>query len=136
MPLHPLEPIPAIRRIETDRPDLFAVEISGHVAGSDVENLYGLLEGAYAIHDKIDLLIRVVDEDGFDREIASDTIEEGRAHARQHVRRCATIGNTRIASRIANIFSPSPQVELRHFSEDEEVEAWEWMGATRTEEEV
>lgn len=47
MSIHRLDPIPAISRIETDRSDVFAVEIKGHVTAGDVENLYGLLEGAY-----------------------------------------------------------------------------------------
>ncbi len=48
--MHSLDPVPAVRRIETDRSDACAFEIVGHVSPADIENLYGLLEGAYALH--------------------------------------------------------------------------------------
>jgi hypothetical protein len=38
--IHPLERIPAVRRLDTDRPDLFAIEIKGTVTSADVENLF------------------------------------------------------------------------------------------------
>ena len=55
--MHPMDSVPAIRRLDTGRTDLLAIEIAGAVTGADVENLYGLLEGAYALHDRIDLLV-------------------------------------------------------------------------------
>ena len=45
-----LEEVPAVRKIETDRTDLLAVDIVGHVTAADAENLFGLLEAAYALH--------------------------------------------------------------------------------------
>ena len=61
-----LESVPAIRRIETDRDDLFAIDVVGHVSAADGENLFGLLEAAYALHPAIDVLVRLVDHDGVD----------------------------------------------------------------------
>ena len=57
---------PSIRRIETDRSDACAFEITGHITAADVENLYGLLEAEYALHDKLDLLVLIHDYEGFD----------------------------------------------------------------------
>ncbi|TKT80093.1 STAS/SEC14 domain-containing protein [Aquamicrobium sp. LC103] len=128
--MHPLDPIPAIRRIDTDRPDLFAVEIAGHVSASDVENLYGLLEGAYALHDRLDLLVRVVNYDGVDwTGVSSRTTEEGRNHAIEHVRRCAAVGGPDWTSSVGGFFSPSVPVELRYFDLEDEAAAWRWIGA-------
>lgn len=59
-----LDTAPAIRRIDTDRDTLFAVEVVGHVAAADTENLFGLLETAYALHSRIGALMRLVDHEG------------------------------------------------------------------------
>jgi hypothetical protein len=133
MSLHPLEPIPAVRRLDTTRPDLFAVEIAGHVSEADIENLYGLLEGAYLIHPQIDILMRFVDHDGVDwGEVPSDTVEQGRAHAARHVRRCAAIGDSSVAKRFLRIFAPAESDDARRFSAEEEAEAWAWLDASET----
>lgn len=133
MSLHPLEPIPAVRRLETDRPDLLAVEIAGHVTGADVENLFGLLEGAYALHRKLDLLMRFVDHEGVDwSEVSRETAEEGREHAARHIRRCAAIGDREAAKRFMHMFAPSPEGEARRFAAGEEAEAWAWMNSSGT----
>lgn len=128
--MHPLDRIPAVRRIETDRPDVFAIEITGFVTGADVENLYGLLEGAYALHDRLDVLVRLNDYQGsaWD-EISASTAKEGRQHALQHVQRCAAVGDPDWTDRAAGFFEKLP-VELKHFPADDEAEAWVWIGAS------
>ena len=72
-----LEPASAIRRIDADRDDLLAVDVSGHVTPSDVENFYGLLEGAYALHEKIDVLVRATDFESADWDDVSKEIGRG-----------------------------------------------------------
>jgi hypothetical protein len=127
--MHPLDRIPAVRRIETNRSDVFAIEISGFVTGADVENLYGLLEGAYALHDRLDVLVRLRDYEGsaWD-EISSATAKEGRQHALEHVQRCAAVGEPDWTARAAGFFEKLP-VELKHFANDDEPDAWAWIGA-------
>ncbi|GAB5508274.1 MAG: STAS/SEC14 domain-containing protein [Rhizobiaceae bacterium] len=119
---------PSIRRIDSGRPDLFAVEVAGHVSAADIENLYGLLEGAYVTQERIDLLIRVVDNEGVDwGEVSPQTVEAAQEHAREHITRCAAVGESSATRRIAEIFCPDG-AELRHFATDAEDEAWEWLG--------
>ncbi|MEO9338069.1 STAS/SEC14 domain-containing protein [Mesorhizobium sp. SB112] len=126
--MHPLDPVPAVRRIETDRPDAFAFEIAGHVTSADVENLYGLLEAAYALHDRIDLLVRIVDYDGIDwSEVSDETVEIGKEHAIAHVRRCAAIGSPDWTTRLGGFFAPAIPIELKHF--ENEADAWDWIEA-------
>lgn len=127
--MHPLDRIPAVRRIETDRSDVFAIEITGFVTGADVENLYGLLEGAYALHDRLNVLVRLTDYDGsaWD-EISTATAKEGRKHALQHVERCAAVGDPDWTDRAAGFFEKLP-VELKHFPAEAEADAWAWIGA-------
>src|SRR6188472_4115975 len=93
-----LSSLPAIRQVETDRPDLFAFDVVGQISPADVENFYRLLEGAYALHPSIDVLVRVIDYEGVDwgevdwGELSPGTVEQGRNHAADHVRRCALVG--------------------------------------------
>ena len=125
-----LDAVPAVRRIETDRPDLFAIDVVGHVSAADVENLYGLLEAAYALHPKIDVLVRMVDHDGVDwAEVSDETVRDGKAHAREHVARCACVGEPDWTADLQGWFTTAEPVELRHFPDDEESEAWLWLGA-------
>ena len=88
-----LQSVPAIRRIETDRDDLFAIDVVGHVSAADAENLFGLLEAAYALHQRIDVLVRLVDHDGVDwTDVSDETLKQGTVHALEHIGRCAAIG--------------------------------------------
>jgi hypothetical protein len=45
-----LEQISVVRRLEVDRHDLQAFDVVGHVSSAAIENLFGLLEAAYALH--------------------------------------------------------------------------------------
>lgn len=128
--MNTLDPVEAVRRIETNRATAFAFEIVGHVTAADVENLYGLLEGAYALHDKIDLLVKIVDYDGVDwGAVSTSTTEDGRRHALDHIRRCAAIGEPNWILDVTGFFTAPLPVELRHFDAADEEAAWEWIGA-------
>jgi hypothetical protein len=128
-----LESVPAVRRIETDRDDLFAVDIVGHVTSADFENLFGLLEAACALHDHIDVMVRFVDHDGIDwSEISMETLEAAQAQVAAHVTRCAIVGEMDWASRIRQWLSRPSSTEFRHFPETDEQSAWDWLKAART----
>lgn len=127
--MNSLDAVPAVRRIETDRADLFAFDVVGHVSPADAENLFGLLEAAYLLHPRVDVLVRLVDYEDTDwAGLSSQTVEDGRAKALEHVRRCATIGEPDWTGRIRRIFTTLP-VEVRHFDAVDEREAWVWLDA-------
>lgn len=133
--MNSLDAIPAVRRLDTDRNDCAAFEIVGHVNSADVENLFGLLEGVYALHDRVDLLIRLVDHDGVDwADVDEDTVAEGKRLAREHVRRCAAVGEPNWLPYVQSFFNPETVVELKHFSADDEGAAWDWLDAAPAEE--
>ncbi len=120
--------VPAVRRLDTVRSDSAAFEIVGHVSSADVENLFGLLEGVYALHDRVDLLIRLVDHDGVDwSDVDEDTIAEGKRLARLHVRRCAAVGEPNWLPYVQSFFNPETVVDLKHFASEDEAAAWEWL---------
>ena len=125
-----LDAVPAIRRIDTDRDTLFAIDVVGHVAPADAENLFGLLEAAYALHPKIDVLVRVVDHEGVDwANVSDDTVKQGTAHALEHVRRCAAVGEPDWVPYAQGFFAAPLPFELRHFEAEDEAGAWRWLGA-------
>jgi hypothetical protein len=128
-PMHPLDSVPAVRRLDTDRSDVLAIEFAGPVTGADVENLYGLLEGAYTLHDQIDLLVRWADGDEVDWEkVKPATVAEARDHAARHIRRYAAVGERGDLSSLLKRLVGSVG-EHRRFAADEEEKAWEWIGA-------
>lgn len=128
--MRPLERVPAVRRIETDRADAFAVEITGEFTSADAENLCGLLEGAYTLHDRLDLLVRVTALDAVEvGDMSRETAAFMKDHVAQHVGRCAIVDDGGWADRITRIFVPGGDVETRHFEPEDEPEAWRWLGA-------
>ena len=38
--MHPLDPVPAVRRLETDNDQVFALEFTGQTTAADAENLF------------------------------------------------------------------------------------------------
>jgi hypothetical protein len=121
--------VPAIRRIETARDDLFAIDVVGHVSAADAENLFGLLEAAYALHQRIDVAVRIVDHDGVDwANVSDETLKLGAAHALEHIGRCAAIGMPDWTADARHALPTSSPIEFRHFDADDEAEAWEWLG--------
>lgn len=128
--MRPLERVPAVRRIEIDRQDAFAVEITGEFTAPDAENLCGLLEGAYALHRRIDLLVRLSGLETVDLSgLSPETARFMREHVARHVGRCAVVGDGGWASRLARLIEPDAGIETRHFPPEQESLAWEWIEA-------
>jgi len=125
-----LDSVPAIRRIETSRDDLFAMDMVGHVTAADGENLFGLLEAAYALHPRIDVLVRMIDHDGVDwADVADETLKQGTVQALRHIGRCATIGEPDWTADATRFLPDSPAIEFRHFKSEDEEAAWQWLAA-------
>lgn len=123
---------PNIRRIDTNREDAFAFKIVGHLSVSDAENFFGLLQGAYELHDKIDVLIILHDYEGFDWQAAfkQQTIL-GKTRALRHIRKYAIVGGSEWMGSMTTLFRPFFPMEMRHFETESEEEAWSWIGAQR-----
>ena len=124
------KPPASIRRLDTDREDVFAFDVVGHIAASDVENIYGLLEGAYSLHDKIDMLMRIKDYDGVDWDAAMrDLGLLGKSDALKHIRLYAIVGGPGWIGPMISVSKPFFSVEMKHFGEENEADAWKWIGA-------
>lgn len=119
-----------IRKIETDRDDLFAYEIAGHITSAEIENIYGLLTGAYSQHETIDLLIRLVDYEGVDwPTLFSQTTQNLRIDALKHLKKYAVINGPLWFEASITLMQPFLSVEIRAFNADQEPEAWQWLNA-------
>lgn len=126
----PLERIPAVRQITTDRTDVFAVELTGEFSSADAENLCGLLEGAYAISDRIDLLVRIHALTSVDTtELSAETATLIHREATAHVGRCAIIDDASWASEVSHLLFSGSGVDTRRFDAENAQDAWEWLGA-------
>ncbi len=127
--MRPLEKVPAVRRIETDRDDVFAVEIMGEFTSADAENLCGLLEGAFALKEDIDLVAVLSGLESVDlTDLSSETASFMRAEVARHVTRCAVVGDGMWSDRVSRLFEPRSGAEFRHFLPDDEAHAWQWIG--------
>jgi hypothetical protein len=123
-----LEAIPAFRRIDTDIPHVAAFDVVGAVSGADVENLYGLLEAAYVLHPRINVLMRVVDADAAAWPDADrDTVKEGERHAAERIGRCAIVAASPGLASSPGFFLQGRSVDIHEFRPDEEDKAWEWV---------
>jgi len=128
-----LEAVPAVRRIETNRDALFAIDVVGDVSPADAENLFGLLEAGYALHPRIDVLVRLTDAESVDwANISQDTLRQGVADAMEHVVRCAAVGEPHWASLVTGVFPKALPFEFRRFDTGDEEAAWQWLGARPT----
>ena len=127
-----LDSVPAVRRIDTDRETLCAFDIVGTVNSADLENLFGLLEAAYALHPATDVLLRLTECEGFEGDgFERSTVSEGTEAAGEHVRRCAIVGDGHGIADSRRLFVAVGAGETRHFSAGDEDGAWAWLGARR-----
>lgn len=132
-----IDPPVAVRRIDTNRADAYAFEVAGQLSTSDIQNLHGLLEGAYQLHDKIDLLIRIADHEGFSWSTAlRESTLFGRTRTLRHLRRYALVGGPGWMAAMIGFFHPFSSVEVRHFDSSEEADAWDWIGASEIPENI
>ncbi|TAM98650.1 MAG: STAS/SEC14 domain-containing protein [Rhizobiaceae bacterium] len=127
------DPPVRVRRLDADREDILAFEVSGHLEASDIENIYGLLEGACQLHPKIDVLLLFRAYEGIDwNAIARDLSLLGRTRVIRHIRRYAIVGGPGWIAAVIGLFRPFFSFEMKHFDAAEEEKAWEWIGATET----
>ena len=119
---------PALTQLETERDDVYAFEIDGHLTREEIETVYNTLEEAYEKHDKISILMRLGRYDGFDwNTLFSDTAYIGKLQAIRHMKRYALVGGPSWAAGATQFFGPLFRMEVKHFELQDETEAWQWV---------
>lgn len=117
-----------IRKIPTKRDTLVAYSIDGHMTADDIISVYTELLSVYKEHEKIDLLVKFENFDGFDwSAIFTDTTYAAKTQSLDHIRRYAIVGAPSWMSTIAAVFDPLFTLELKSFDLTDEGEAWAWL---------
>lgn len=125
-----MEPLPVIRHIDTDRDDLCALDVVGRLTAADLENAFGLLQAAFEQHDRIDLLVRICDCEGFDWSEALDkTVIKARLQALRHVRKYALVGGPAWVRLALGLSRPFLSLDARYFPLKDEESAWKWLNS-------
>ncbi|MCP4318342.1 MAG: STAS/SEC14 domain-containing protein [Hyphomicrobiales bacterium] len=119
---------PALTQIKTERDDVYAFEIDGHVTKEEVDEVYQILEQAYEKHEKVNLFVRMGRYDGFDwSALFSDVTYAGKLHAIRHMRRYALVGGPDWIANMIRFFNPLFRMEVQHFELEDEADAWKWI---------
>ncbi len=117
-----------IKKVPTDRDNLVAYSIDGHMTADDITSVYTELLAIYKQHEKIDLLVRFENFDGFDwSAVFTDTTYAAKTQSLDHIRRYAIVGAPSWMSTIATAFNPLFALELKSFEPSEEDKAWAWL---------
>jgi hypothetical protein len=118
----------AVTQLTSPRPDLLAFDINGHIIAEEVGDIYRQLEAAYDEHDKIDLLVRLTNLDGWDWGVMwTEATWIGKTHALQHIRRYAVVGGPAWVRNAVAIFDPLFKMQMREFELADEQAAWDWL---------
>ena len=126
----PLPHRPALKVIETDRPDVFAFEIDGHLSKAELDAATVLFAEALAGKDQVRVLGRIRRLGGFEPGglLSSDYFAMKRGFL-ERMERYALVGGPGWLRTTLNALAPLFKAEIRHFGEDEEAAAWTWIGA-------
>ena len=121
---------PAIKIIETDRPEVFAFEIDGPAGKVELEAISTHFLRAIEGQDRVRVLGRIRRLGGF--EIGGLLTGDYFAMKRrflERMERYALVGGPGWMRALLNTLAPLFKAEIRHFEEEEEAEAWAWVGA-------
>lgn len=121
---------PALRLLETDRPNVIGFELDGKVSAPELAAFADLLEKKFE-EGPLRVLGRIERFAGADLSALADRdlIAMKRA-ALQGVERYAVVGGPRWMARWVGAIGGLVKVDVRHF--DDEARAWEWLGASVT----
>jgi SpoIIAA-like len=121
---------PAIERIPTNTPHLFAFEVRGKIRESDIEQMADTVERGFDMFDTVDMLVLMTDYDGAELSAMLDSKNlSAQARSVRHVRKYAVVGAPKWAEMMINVASHLSPVDARTFDLDEVDEAWEWVRA-------
>jgi len=122
---------PAIKLIETDRPDVLGFELNGHVGKDELDAVSAHFLKALEGKDNVSVFGRVRDLGGFQvGGLISTQYFEMKRGFLSRLDRYAVVGGPGWLKTLLATLSPMLKGELRHFDADDEAAAWEWLGAS------
>ena len=121
---------PAIKLIETNRPDVLGFELNGHVGKDELDTVSAHFLKALEGKDNVSVFGRVRDLGGFQvGGLVSTQYFEMKRGFLSRLKRYAVVGGPAWLKTVLATLSPMLKGELRHFEADDEASAWEWLGA-------
>lgn len=123
----------AIRIIDTDRADVLAFAMDGHVDKAEMEAVTAHFLSAIEGKARISMLGRIGDIGGFEMSglFTGDFFAMKRTFL-ERMERYAVVGGPAWLRTTLNTLAPLFKVEIRHFDAREEEAAWSWLGARPT----
>jgi hypothetical protein len=119
---------PSVRMIDGDTPDLVAFEIEGRIRAQDMRLLIDRFEEAMKAHEKLRVLVRIVDFGGVSVEaLRAEGLASVKMKGLRQVSRYAIVGGPEWLKTVADSVTPFVPVQTRRFEQEQEDEAWAWV---------
>ncbi len=110
---------------------VIAYEIDGRITADDVDKLLAPLEAYMKGDEKINLLVRFKDYDGFDPAILIDgSVMGSKMNAITHLGRYAVVGAPKWMAAMGSTVGAMMPFEMRMFDASEDDAAWIWVRGT------
>jgi hypothetical protein len=119
-----------IRRTAAPRPDLLSFEVLGHVPAEDMAWMARQVDDAFAVMQRVDMLIVMRGFEGADAGALVDpAVVKVQLRSLGKVRRYAVVGAPAWARTMIEAFDHVIPVDARTFDPAEEIAAREWLEA-------
>lgn len=131
--LNPIPHAPAIKIIETSRPDVLGFEIDGHAGKEELDAASAYFATTLEEKDKVRVLGRIRSLGGFEMSglVTGDYFAMRRSFL-EKLERYAVVGGPAWLRATLNTLAPLFKAEIRHFELEEEESAWQWVEARPT----
>jgi hypothetical protein len=121
---------PAITIIGTTAPNVVGLEVAGKIGPEDTRRLISAFNEAMKKHEGIRVLVRVLSFAGVTLEaLRQEGLVEAKLRGLRKVERYALVGGPTWIEGLTRGFAPLVGIETRHFSAENEPQAWSWVGA-------
>lgn len=122
---------PAFRFLPTSKGDVFAFEINGVISAKEMPEVIQKFQTFLRRHEKVRLLNRIKHFGGIDPAVFMQSgLVSMKLAAMQKVERYAIVGAPGWMRKVIETVNPAfADIEMRTFPEDQESEAWAWLGA-------
>lgn len=126
----PEPPKPSIHLLQTSSDAVFAYEVDGRIREKDIEMAVREINAAFERHDKINVLVRMKNWNGFDlAAVLNDDLFKMKYRALSKVDRYAVVGPKPWMRNFLELLDPLFSTNIRIFEASDEEGAWDWVGA-------
>lgn len=130
-PKAPKSQTPAFRFLSTSKEDVLAFEIDGVISAKEMPELIKTFRTFLERHEKVRMMNRIKHFGGIDPAVFMQSgLVSMKLAAMQKVERYAIVGAPGWMRQIIETVNPAfADMDMRTFPEDQENEAWAWLGA-------